>query len=41
MKEPKWANINFPKINYQDIYYYASPKGFEKKPKSLDEIDPK
>ena len=41
MKEPNWANINFQKINYQDIYYYASPKGFEKKPKSLDEIDPK
>jgi len=41
MQEPKWANINFPKINYQDIYYYASPKGFEKKPESLDEVDPK
>ena len=41
MKEPKWANINFPEIDYQDIYYYASPKGFEEKPKSLDEVDPK
>ena len=41
MKEPNWANINFQKINYQDIYYYASPKGFERKPKSLDEVDPK
>jgi Fe-S cluster assembly protein SufB len=41
MKDPEWANINFPKINYQDIYYYASPKGFERKPKSLDEVDPK
>ncbi len=41
MKDPSWANINFPKIDYQDIYYYASPKGFDEKPKSLDEVDPK
>ena len=41
MKDPSWVNINFPKIDYQDIYYYASPKGFDEKPKSLDEVDPK
>ena len=41
MKDPKWANIKFPKINYQDIYYYSAPKGFEKKPKNLNEVDPK
>ena len=41
MTEPSWANISFPDINYQDIYYYAAPKGFENKPKSLDEVDPK
>ena len=41
MEDPSWANINFPKINYQDIYYYSAPKGFEDKPKSLDEVDPK
>ena len=41
MKEPKWANLNFPKIDYQDIYYYSAPKGFEKKPKDLSEVDPK
>ena len=41
MKEPNWANIEFPKIDYQDIYYYAAPKGFEEKPKSLEEVDPK
>jgi len=41
MKDPSWANINFPKINYNDIYYYAEPKGFEKKPKDLSEVDPK
>ena len=41
MKEPKWANLNFPEIDYQDIYYYSAPKGFEKKPKDLSEVDPK
>ena len=41
MAEPRWANISFPNIDYQDIYYYAAPKGFEEKPKSLDEVDPK
>ena len=41
MPEPTWANINFPNIDYQDIYYYSAPKGFESKPKSLDEVDPK
>jgi Fe-S cluster assembly protein SufB len=37
--EPKWANIHYPAINYQDIVYYSAPK---QKPnlKSLDEIDP-
>ena len=39
MKEPKWANVHYPEINYQDISYYSAPK---KKPnlKSLDEVDP-
>jgi len=41
MEDPTWANINFPNIDYQDIYYYAAPKGFDEKPKSLDEVDPK
>ena len=37
--EPKWANIHYPPINYQDIFYYSAPK---QKPnlKSLDELDP-
>lgn len=39
MKEPKWANVKFPDINYQDIIYYSAPKQ-KVKPKSLDEIDP-
>ncbi|HEY8365775.1 MAG TPA: Fe-S cluster assembly protein SufB [Bacteroidia bacterium] len=39
MEEPNWAHVNYPKINYQDIIYYAAPK---KGPKyeSLDEVDP-
>ena len=41
MQDPTWANIDFPKIDYQDIYYFSAPKGFENKPKSLDEVDPK
>nr|MBX2841958.1 Fe-S cluster assembly protein SufB [Flammeovirgaceae bacterium] len=39
MKEPDWANVNFPKIDFQDIIYYSAPKQ-KVKPKSLDEIDP-
>ncbi len=41
MVEPDWALINYPKIDFQDIYYYARPKSMEVKPKSLDEVDPK
>ena len=41
MQDPTWANINFPIIDYQNIYYFSAPKGFENKPKSLDEVDPK
>ena len=39
MKEPNWANVKYPPIDYQDISYYSAPK---KKPqlKSLDEVDP-
>ncbi|NMM50505.1 Fe-S cluster assembly protein SufB [Marinigracilibium pacificum] len=39
MKEPTWPNVEYPKINYQDIIYYSAPKQ-KKTPKSLDEIDP-
>ena len=41
MVEPKWAMLNVPAIDYQDLYYYARPKSMETKPKSLDEVDPK
>lgn len=39
--EPTWAMVNYPEIDFQDIYYYARPKSMEVKPKSLDEVDPK
>jgi Fe-S cluster assembly protein SufB len=39
MTEPSWARVNYPKIDYQDIYYYAAPKA-KKQVASLDEIDP-
>src|ERR1051325_7906535 len=38
-KEPQWANIKYPAIDYQDIKYYSAPKQ-KIQPKSLDEIDP-
>jgi Fe-S cluster assembly protein SufB len=39
LEEPRWARVNFPRIDYQDSYYYAAPK--EKVgPGSLDEVDP-
>ena len=34
MTEPNWANVNYPKVDYQSIRYYSAPKQ-EKKPKSL------
>ena len=40
MDEPDWAKVDYPKIDYQDAYYYAAPKTKEG-PKSLDEVDPK
>ena len=41
MTEPEWAMVHYPPIDYQDQYYYASPKSMAEKPKSLDEVDPK
>ena len=40
-KEPDWQKPKFPKIDYQDLYYYSAPKSMKDKPKSLDEVDPK
>ncbi|MBL8782757.1 MAG: Fe-S cluster assembly protein SufB [Alphaproteobacteria bacterium] len=40
MREPRWAKLKYPKIDYQDAYYYSAPKS---KPmlESLDQVDPK
>src|SRR4026207_1862946 len=39
MTEPTWARVNYPRIDYQDLYYYSAPKP-KKQIGSLDEIDP-
>ncbi|MDA8791165.1 Fe-S cluster assembly protein SufB [Candidatus Pelagibacter sp.] len=41
LKEPNWQKPQYPKIDYQDLYYYSAPKSMDNKPKSLDELDPK
>ena len=41
MKEPRWANLSYPPIDYQAISYYAAPKrNRDDAPKSLSEVDP-
>ncbi len=39
MKEPTWARVKYPKIDFEDLYYFAAPKSVDG-PKSLDEVDP-
>ncbi len=39
MEEPEWAKLHYPKINYQDAYYYAAPKAMSS-PETLDDVDP-
>ncbi len=39
-EEPGWAKLSYPKIDYQDSYYYSAPKSQDDGPKSLDEVDP-
>jgi Fe-S cluster assembly protein SufB len=39
MEEPTWARVDYPEIDFNDIYYYAAPKGISG-PKSLAEVDP-
>jgi len=41
MKEPTWANVRYPAIDYQSIVYYSAPRQKKDGPKSLDEVDPK
>jgi Fe-S cluster assembly protein SufB len=40
MKEPQWAHVEYPPIDYQDIIYYSAPKKEQKKLDSLDDVDP-
>ncbi|HWV83171.1 MAG TPA: Fe-S cluster assembly protein SufB [Hyphomicrobiaceae bacterium] len=39
LKEPTWAKLKYPKIDFDSLYYYAAPKGTTG-PRSLDEVDP-
>ena len=39
MKEPNWAKVGYPPIDFNEIYFYAAPK-VKERPKSLDEVDP-
>jgi Fe-S cluster assembly protein SufB len=39
MEEPRWPNVSYPRIDYQDMIYYSAPKQTAR-PKSLDEVDP-
>lgn len=39
MEQPKWQNLQFPQVNFQDIIFYSAPKQ-KKKVESLDDIDP-
>ena len=39
MPEPRWARVHYPRIDFQDLYYYSAPKSTPG-PKSLDDVDP-
>ena len=41
IKEPKWQKPKYPKINYEELYYYSAPKGSQSKQKNLEDLDPK
>lgn len=40
LTEPEWANLNYPKIDFQDICYYSAPKKKGDGPQSMDDLDP-
>jgi len=39
METPRWARVDYPEIDFQDLYYFSAPKSTPG-PKSLDEVDP-
>ncbi len=41
MKEPEWAHVHYPTIDFQAISYFSAPKSDADRPQSLDEVDPK
>ena len=41
MTEPNWARVHYPKIDYENAYYYAAPKIGRRPAQSLEEVDPK
>jgi Fe-S cluster assembly protein SufB len=40
MDEPSWAHLTHPKVDFDTISYYSSPRSMEDRPQSLDEVDP-
>jgi Fe-S cluster assembly protein SufB len=40
MTVPTWARVNYPKIDFQELYYYSAPVSTDG-PKSLEDVDPK
>src|SRR4051794_19628021 len=41
MREPRWAHLRYPSIDFDAISYYSAPKPKGSGPKSLAEVDPK
>ncbi len=41
MKEPRWPQVSYPAVDFQDIVYYSAPKSPQDGPQSLEEVDPK
>ncbi len=40
LEEPTWAKVHYPRIDFQDLYYYSAPKKKGDGPQSLDDVDP-
>ena len=40
MREPEWAHLHYPKIDYKAISYYSAPRSMADAPESLDDVDP-
>ncbi|MEM1365942.1 MAG: Fe-S cluster assembly protein SufB, partial [Pseudomonadota bacterium] len=40
MEAPDWARVDYPEIDFNDIYYYSEPKSFKDGPQTLDDVDP-